>query len=63
MKAKIAFDFYHDGMHPTRYEPGDELPEDVAVPAEWVEESQPVADDSKSKPGDELPKAGKGGKK
>lgn len=51
MKAKIAFDFYHDGVNPTRYEPGEELPEDVAVPAEWVEASTP----DEGEPGEELP--------
>lgn len=50
MKAKIAFDFYHDGINPTHYEPGDELPADVAVDSEWVEESAPII-----VPGDELP--------
>ena len=48
MKAKIEFVFYHDGMNPTRYLPGDELPGDVAVPAEWVEPSEPVREETRA---------------
>lgn len=56
MKAKITFDFYHDGINPTRYESGDEVPEGVAVPAEWLEQEAPAEQESTaSESGDEVP--------
>ena len=47
MKVVKAFDFYHDGINPTRYEVGEqEILEDaatVAIAEGWaVEEQKPV---------------------
>lgn len=45
--AKIPFDFYHDGIHPTHYEMGDELPEDaakVAIAEGWAVEPEVIVE-------------------
>lgn len=50
--AKIKFNFYHDGIHPTHYQVGDELPEDaakVALAEGWATREEPKKSEKKGK--------------